>query len=298
MAAEKVSFFDEVEKNKTKSLLLAAFVFSFLVAFIYLIALIFFPEFTFVILIFAIIFVSLYTYSSYKYGDRVVLSATKAKPADPKQHAYLINAVEGLAIAAGIPKPAVYVMPSDDINAFATGSDPAHASIAVTTGALENLKRDELEGVVGHEISHIRNFDIRFATVVAVMVGLIAIISHMILRSFRFSGSRDDDRGRGSLLIIIGIVLAIFAPLIVRLVQLAISRKREFMADASSAQLTRYPEGLADALEKIMKTNEGKMNVSESVSHLFIADPNSTVWDRLYATHPPLKERIKILRSM
>jgi heat shock protein HtpX len=185
------------------------------------------------------------------------------------------------------------------MNAFATGKDPNHASIAVTTGLLENLKRDELEGVIGHEMSHVRNYDIRFATYIAVLVGLVAILSDLLMRSFWYGGGRRDKEEKGfGLLIIVGLILAIFAPIIVRLVQFAVSRRREFLADASSAELTRYPEGLASALEKIMKVNEGKMKVSEAVSHLFFVDPKRSALDSLYATHPPIKERIKILRSM
>jgi heat shock protein HtpX len=185
------------------------------------------------------------------------------------------------------------------MNAFATGKNPQHASIAVTTGLLENLKRDELEGVIGHEMSHIRNYDIRFATYIAVLVGLVAILSDLLMRSFWYGGRRNRDEEKGfGLLIIVGLILAIFAPIIVRLVQFAVSRRREFLADASSAELTRYPEGLASALEKIMKVNEGKMKVSEAVSHLFFVDPKRSALDSLYATHPSIKERIKILRSM
>jgi len=208
-----------------------------------------------------------------------------------------------LSLAAGIPAPEIYVIESDELNAFATGRDPENASVTVTTGLLKNLKRDEIAGVIGHELSHIRNYDIRFATLVAVMVGLVAILSHLFLRSFRWGvrgRRRSKSRGRdgGGVLLVFGFILAIFAPVIVRIVQFAVSRKRELFADASSVELTRYPEGLASALEKIMKTNEGKMNVSEAVSHLFFVDPNKSALDAVYATHPPVEQRIKILRSM
>jgi len=234
------------------------------------------------------------------YGDRVVLAATKAKlvKEDDRRYTHLINVVDGLSIAAGIPKPKIYVIESDEINAFATGRDPQHSSVAVTTGLLKNLKRDEIEGVIGHELSHIRNYDIRFATFVAVLVGLIAILSYMFRRTFWYGGGKKGGRDKGGLLLLIGFILAIFAPIIVRLVQLAISRKREYLADASSVQLTRYPDGLASALEKIKNINKGKMKVSEAVSHLFFTDPNKSGLDSLYATHPPLEKRIKILRSM
>jgi len=297
---KKTSFYDEIARNKMNSVLLAILIFSFLIGLVYIISQIFAPELSIVFLIFAGIFMLIYTYGSYMYGDGIVLAATKAKliNEDDRKYTHLINVVDGLSIAAGIPKPKIYVMESDEINAYATGRDPQHSSVAVTASLLKNLKRDEIEGVIGHEFSHIRNYDIRFATFIAVFVGLIAILSDMFRRTLWFGSERRDNRDRGGLLLIIGIILAIFAPIIVRLVQLAISRRREYLADASSAQLTRYPEGLASALEKIKNINEGKMRVSEAVSHLFFTDPNKSSLDSLYATHPPLEKRIKILRSM
>lgn len=298
---KKTTFYDEIAKNKRNSVLLAILIFSFLIGLVYIISQILAPELSLIFLIFAGIFMLIYTYSSYMYGDKVVLAATKAKRVKEgdRRYTHLINVVEGLSIAAGIPKPKIYVIESDEINAFATGRSPEHSSVAVTTGLLKNLKRDEIEGVIGHELSHIRNYDIRFATFVAVFVGLVAILSHLLLRTFWFGGGRRDrERGGMGWLILIGFILAIFAPIVVRLVQFAVSRKRELLADASSVQLTRYPEGLASALEKIMKINTGKMKVSEAVSHLFFTDPNKSALDSLYRTHPPLNERIKILRSM
>jgi len=298
---EKISFYDQISKNKRDSVLLGILVFSFLIALVYIIGAILTPGFSFGFLTFAGIIIILYSYASYSYGDKVVLAATKAQPIgeDDRRYVHLNDVVDGLAIAAGIPKPKIYVIDSEEMNAFATGKDPNHSSIAVTTGLLKNLKRDELEGVIGHEMSHIRNYDIRFATYIAVLVGLVAILSDLLMRSFWYGGGRRDKEEKGfGLLIIIGLVLAIFAPIIVRLVQFAVSRKREFLADASSAELTRYPEGLASALEKIMKVNEGKMKVSEAVSHLFFVDPKRSALDSLYATHPDIRKRIKILRSM
>jgi len=299
---EKISFYDQISKNKRDSVLLGILVFSFLIGLVYVIGAILTPGFSFGFLTFVGVIIILYSYASYSYGDKVVLAATRAKPIseDDRRYIHLNDVVEGLAIAAGIAKPKIYVIDSEEMNAFATGKDPQHASIAVTTGLLENLKRDELEGVIGHEMSHIRNYDIRFATYIAVLVGLVAILSDLLMRSFWYGGGRGErkeEKGFG-ILIIIGFILAIFAPIIVRLVQFTVSRRREFLADASSVELTRYPEGLASALEKIMKENEGKMKVSEAVSHLFFVDPNKSALDSLYATHPPIKERIKILRSM
>jgi len=299
---KKISFHDQIAKNKRDSVLLGVIIFSFLIGLVYVISQIFAPELSLIFLIFAGIIMIVYTWGSFMYGDRVVLAVTKAKPIKEgdRRYVHLVNVVEGLSIAAGIPKPKIYVIESDEINAYATGRDPQHSSIAVTTGLLKNLKRDEIEGVIGHELSHIRNYDIRFATFVAVLVGLIAILSDLLRRTFWYGNRRRDRENKGGfgLLILVGFVLAIFAPIIVRLVQFAISRRREFLADASSVQLTRYPEGLASALEKIMKINQGKFKVSEAVSHLFFTDPNKSPLDSLYATHPPLEERIKTLRSM
>ncbi|MBN2335882.1 M48 family metallopeptidase [Candidatus Bathyarchaeota archaeon] len=297
------SFHDEQSRNRRDSLLLAVVVSAVLFMLIVSISYIWAPDAVFVMVPISLIFVFIYTWSSYQYGDKVVLSSTGAVPAEGPQFIYLNDTVEGLAIAAGIPKPKVYVVQSDELNAFATGKDPEHASVAVTTGLLRNLDRQELEGVIAHEISHVRNRDVQFMTLVAVLVGLIGILSHMILRSYWWGGrrgSRDRDRGGNIQLIIVavGFVLAIFAPILTRLVQLAVSRRREYMADASGAELTRYPDGLADALEKISQHNRGNMKVSEAVSHLFIADPNRSALDALYATHPPIEERIKRLREM
>jgi heat shock protein HtpX len=299
---QRRSFRDEQSRNRRDSILLAMIVSVVLFALIVSISYIWAPDAVYVAVPVSLLLVFVYTWSSYQYGDRVVLSSTGAVPAEGPQYIFLNDTVEGLAIAAGIPKPKVYVVPSDEINAFATGKDPEHASVAVTTGLMRTLDRQELEGVIAHEISHVRNRDVQFMTLVAVLVGLAGILSHMILRSYWYGGRRgrrDKDRGNlGLIIVAVGFILAIFAPILTRLVQLAVSRRREYMADASGAELTRYPDGLADALEKIMKHNRGDMKVSEAVSHLFIADPNRSALDALYATHPPIEERIKRLREM
>jgi heat shock protein HtpX len=295
---QKISFYDQIAKNKRNSIVLTAFIVGLVVGLIFTIGYIFFPSLAIFFLIFAAIWMAGHVYVSYNYGDSIVLKATNAKPADPVKHIYLINTVEGLSIAAGIPPPKAYVVEDPEINAFACGKDPQHASIAVTTGALEKLNRAELEGVVGHEISHIKNYDIRFMTLVAVLVGLAAILSYMLLRTYWYGARNSRRGGKEGLLIIAGFVLAIITPIVSRVVQAMVSRRREFLADASSVQLTRYPEGLASALEKIKNMNSGRMNVSESISHLFISDPNRSPLDELFATHPPLEKRIEILRAM
>jgi heat shock protein HtpX len=293
----KTTFYSEIGKNKRDSILLIAVIMLLLLVLVYIFSEIFLPEFAFILLIFVAVFVVVDALVSYRYGDKVVLKTTNAKPADPVKHAYYVNTVEGLALAAGIPVPKAYVIPNKEINAFATGRDPEHASIAVTQGALDTLNRQELEGVIAHEMSHIGNYDIRFFTLVAVFVGLVAILSYLFLRSMLYSGG-GGRKNEGGWLILVGIALAIIAPIAVKLTQLSISRKREYLADATGVKLTRYPPGLAGALEKIKNTNRGQMKVSDAVSHLFISDPQHTFLDNVFATHPPIDKRIEKLRAM
>lgn len=296
----KTSFSDEIAKNKRLSLILAITVSLILFFLVYFIVYFLIPELIVIALPLSIILIVIYTYSSYRFGDSIVLSTTNAKLAEQKEHQYLLDTVEGLSIASGIPIPKTYIIESQDLNAFATGRNPENASIAVTTGLIKTLNRQELEGVIAHEISHIKNRDILFMTLVAVLVGLAAILSQLIIRSMWFGGQRNR-RDKGGLIIIVfivGIILAIFAPIATRLVQFAVSRKREYLADASGVSITRYPEGLASALEKIANTNQGRIKVSEAVSHLFFVDPQKSSLDSLFATHPPIRERIKRLREM
>lgn len=302
---ERRSFHDEIARNRRKSIFLAFTLSIITVALVYSFAYIFAPEYLYVVLPLSLIFMVIYSYSSWMYGDQVVLRTTGARPAEGREYVYLRDTVEGLSLAAGIPPPEVYVVPSEEINAFATGRDPEHSSVAVTTGLLRVLDRQELEGVLAHEVSHIRNRDVSFMTLVAVLVGLVAILSHIILRTYRYGAIRGR-RGRGDrerrgldvAILAVGFLLAIFAPILTRIVQLAVSRQREFLADASGVELTRYSEGLASALEKISDHNRGEMDVSEAVSHMFFVDPNRSALDILYATHPPVDERIRRLRAM
>lgn len=251
----------------------------------------------------AIIFALLYSVGGYFWGDKVVLAVSGARPANSKEHTYLMNVCEGLAIAAGIPKPKLYVIDDPSPNAFATGRDPKHASIAVTTGLMEIMNRAELEGVIAHEMSHIKNYDIRFMTTVVVLVGLIAILAEMIGRMFWFSRGGGDRKGPAWLMIV-GFILVIFGPLFAQLVRLAISRKREFLADATGAQLSRNPDGLASALKKL-KTAPPLKRANDATASLFISDPTGgkkksfvDSIGSLFSTHPPLDDRIKVLTSM
>ena len=240
---------------------------------------------------------------SYFSGDKIALLSSGAREIQKNDNPYLWNMVENLSITAGTPMPKVYVIDDAAMNAFATGRDPKHASIAVTTGIMTALENEELEGVLAHELSHIKNYDIRVMMVVIVLVGVIALLADMFLR-YSIFGKRGDDRGNGQLGIIlfaIGIVLAILSPLIAELIKLAVSRKREFLADASGALLTRYPEGLAGALEKISHSRPMK-RANTATAHLFITNPfgagSRKFFAKLFSTHPPTQDRIKALRTM
>jgi heat shock protein HtpX len=291
---ERIHFEDQIAKNKWKSLILIIIIIGIFVLFGYVISLALDPSFFFIIMILAIIFSLLYTWIGYYFSDKIAVAAAGAKPASRKEHADFYRAVEGLTIASGLPMPRLYVMPSRQINAFASGRDPKHAVICVTEGALEKLDKHELEGVLAHELSHIANYDIRFMTLTAVLVGMIAIVSQIFLRSLWFKSR--DDHGRGNaLLLIIGILLAILAPLAVQLVQLAISRKREYAADASGIKFTRYPRGLIGALKKIQGENIHEKRVNKAIAPLFLSNPFGT---EILSTHPPIQKRIDILEKM
>lgn len=241
-------------------------------------------------------------------GDRLALAVAGAKgPLRKDDQPYLFNLVENLCIANGQPMPALYLIPDRAINAFATGRDPGHASLAVTTGAIERLENEELEGVLAHELSHAKNYDIRFMTLVAILVGVIALLSDFFWRwSWLGGGRRRSDSREGgqaaAILMIVGLVLLILAPIIGQLIKLAVSRRREFLADASAALLTRYPEGLARALEKIAAgRDEHLTRVSTATAHLYFSNPFGARWrglGTLFSTHPPIDERIKALRAM
>ncbi len=253
----------------------------------------------------AVLFSVISSVASYYWGDKMILAMSGARPADRKKDFDFYTVTENLCIAAGLPKPKLYVIDDTAMNAFATGRDPEHAVVCATTGLLTRLERRELEGVIAHELSHIKNYDIRLLAVVAVLVGTVAFLADMFLRHLWWGGrSRDrDDRNAGSILMIVGIVLALVSPLIASLIQLAISRRREFLADASGANLTRYPEGLARALVKLGQDKEVLEAATNATAHLYITNPFKGkafgAWfASLFNTHPPIEERVKILRSM
>lgn len=242
---------------------------------------------------------------SYFSGDRMVIAASQAHPVDETSEPQLLNVVRELSIASNVPMPRVYITEDSAPNAFATGRDPAHASVVVTRGLLDKLDREELQGVIGHELSHVQNYDIRYALLVGVLVGSIALLSDMFLRSM-FWGGVGRSRGRGggaggAIIMVLALVLAILAPIMARLVQLAVSRQREYLADASAVSLTRNPYGLERALEKIAADREVLEVANRATQHLYFTNPIKK-WEKrssgLWSTHPPIVDRINRLRSL
>jgi heat shock protein HtpX len=255
----------------------------------------------------ALILSGIMSIGSYYYSDKLVLATTRAQPVSEKDNPVLYHVVENLALGDGIPMPKVYIINDPSPNAFATGRDPKHAAVVATSGILERLNKAELEGVIAHELSHVKNFDTRLMAITAILVGFVSILADIFTRSLWWGGGRrrnnnDGDDRMQYLFLIVGIVFALLSPIAATLIQLAVSRKREFLADASGALLTRYPEGLASALEKISSDPRPVQTASNATAHLFIVNPFKNrpgKWlTSLFNTHPPIEERIKILRSM
>lgn len=294
--------YNQIDSNKRKSVLLMVLFIAIIIGLGYLFDVTLNRAGTYIGVFYAIVFSLLMTTVSYFQGDKIALWSSGAKPITKEENRYVYNLVENLCITAGTPVPKIYIIDDPAINAFATGRKPALASIAVTTGAIAKLANEELEGVLAHELSHIKNYDIRFMMLVAVMVGAIAILSNFFLRSQWFGFGRKDNDSKGQLAVIlmaVGIIMALISPVVAELIKLAISRKREYLADASGSLLTRYPEGLAKALEKIRDDNQPMRRASSATAHLFIANPFSgKKLSSLFSTHPPIEERIKQLRSM
>ena len=298
--------YEQISRNKWKSLALI----GFFMAFIFLLT----WFFEYVTgwgkggLVLAVVVSMTMAAVGYYASDKIVLTISRARPATKDEFPYLYNVVEGLAIAAGLPAPRCYVIDDTAPNAFAAGRKPETAVICVTTGILEKLNRVELEGVIAHEMSHIKNFDVRLQTLVVVMAGIVALLSDWMLRSFMWGGgrrrggrSRSGSGGAGGILILVGLVLAVLSPFIATIIQLAVSRKREFLADASGAMLTRYPAGLASALRKISADTEPLEAANKATAHLYIVNPLKNIKgavNKLFSTHPPIEERIAALEKM
>jgi heat shock protein HtpX len=301
---------EQIAANKRKTFLLIVLAIAFLSAIGWVIGYFFLSGSGPVGLIIAAILAVVLSLGSYFYGDKIVLASTRAKKVTPEEEPRLHNVVEGIAIAAGVPKPEVYVVPEMAPNAFATGRDPEHSSIAVTQGLLEMMNRVELEGVIGHEMSHVLDRDILVGTVVATVVGAAILLSEIFMRTWFFGGGRRRDSGGGEAGIIglvfflLGITLLILAPLAGQLIKLSVSRNREYLADAQGVLLTRYPPGLISALEKIGAAPHAMRAANNATAHLWLDQPSrvqgpqTSTMERLFSTHPPIQERIKRLQEM
>lgn len=298
-----INVYEQVDRNKRRSTIIMVLFVVFIAAFAWVLsrALGYGPGMVGV----AFIFAGFFSFSSYWWGDKIILAISGARPADKRKDFNFFTVAENLSMAAQIPMPKLYVIDDSAPNAFATGRDPNHAVVCATTGLLAKLDRTELEGVVAHEFSHVQNYDTRLMSVVAILVGMVTLLADWFLRGMRFGGrDRDEREGNiGVILFLIGIILALLSPLIAQLIQLAISRRREFLSDASAVMLTRYPEGLSRALEKISKDKEVLEVANKATAHLYIVNPlkgqRFVGWfSNLFNTHPPVEERIKALREM
>jgi len=252
----------------------------------------------------ALIFSGIISFGSYWWSDKIILGISGARPAQRNKDFNFFTVSENLAMAARIPKPKLYVIDSPALNAFATGRDPKHAVICVTSGLLKKLNRTELEGVVAHELSHVKNYDTRLMSIVTVLVGMVVLIGDFFIRRSFFGGSRNRQSGNfGVVMLVVGIVVALLSPLIAKLIQLAISRRREFLADASAVLITKFPPGLINALEKISEDKHSLKTATKATENLFIMNPfkgkQSKRWlTSLFNTHPPVDERISALKGM
>ena len=297
------NLYNAISSNKRNSFFITVAITAFLIELGYLLGTYWGSSYAGVFI--AVTLALIMSLGAYYSGDKLVLAVSRAKRIEKQDAPQLFNVVEELSIAAGLPMPAVYVIDDTAPNAFATGRDPKHASVAVTTGLLQKLNRNELQGVMAHELSHVGNRDILYATMVGILVGSIAMMSDFFLRSFFWGGGRRRRGGSGgaagAILVLVAIVLAVLAPICAKLLQLAVSRQREYLADASAAKLTRYPEGLASALEKISGDKEVLEVANRATQHLYIVNPIKPFEKRaanLFSTHPPIQDRIARLRAM
>ena len=295
-----MNIYTNIQSNKNKTALLLGLFLVMIIGLGWLFSLLYDSYFILIVVTIVAVAQVLISYFS---GDKIALTVSGAKQIQKPENPMLWNLVQNLSITSGLPMPKVYIINDSSPNAFATGRDPDHASLAVTSGLLETLDKSELEGVIAHELSHIGNFDIRLMMIVVVLVGVIALFSDIFirLRFFGFGGRKNSSSGGGRLqliLLVLTIIAAVLAPIAAMLIQLAISRKREFLADSSGVMLTRYPEGLANALKKIASKGIPTRRVSTSTAHLYIANPygkkNSSIM-KLFSTHPPVEERISAI---
>lgn len=288
--------YSQIDSNKRKTTLLIAVFMVFVIGIGYFLNA--YLGYGYETVVFAVIISGLMSIFSYYQSDKIALRSTGAKEISKQDNPYVYRIVENLCMANGMPVPKVHIIDSPALNAFATGRDPEHASIALTTGIIQALENEELEGVIAHELSHVKNYDIRVMTVVVVLVGTISLLADWFFRARFLHGSRDNNKGGGGIFLVIGLVMLILSPVVAEIIKLAVSRKREFLADASGALLTRYPEGLARALEKISASPEQLKTASSATAHLFISNPfKGKGFKSLFSTHPPIEERVKRLRG-
>ena len=304
LSGRRISLLDWQASNRRASWLLAGFMVLLLGAIGYLIALALDPGAAWTFIVIAAVLAIGQSLAAYWFSDKLALAVSGARPANKDEHRYLVNVTEAVAIGAGVPMPKLFVIDNPAPNAFATGRDPQHGAIAVTTGLMAILDRQELEGVVAHEMAHVKNYDIRFASMLMATVGAIVLLRDVILRGLRFGGrSRRSSSGGGgkgqAIAMVLLVVLLILAPVLATLVRLAVSRRREYLADATGAYITRNPDGLASALAKLRDYRGAPMQVSEGVQHMYFTNPvaklNALTW---LATHPPIDDRISRLRRM
>ena len=295
---------DVIRSNKWKTRIIVTFFVVFVVAAMYLISIA--MGWGEIALPLALLVSFFMTWGSYYYSDKIVLGMSQARPATHEEDRMLDNIVEGIAIAAGLPKPRIYVIDDSAPNAFATGRNPQNAVICVTTGLMEKLTRQELEGVVAHEMSHIKNYDTLLMTITVVMVGALALLADFFIRSAFLGRRRNSERSEGGgqlqlIIMVIGLILAILAPIVAQMIHLAISRRREFLADADGALLTRYPKGLSDALKKLSEDTEPLEAANKATAHLYIVNPlleHGGMLNKLFSTHPPIEDRIAALNQL
>lgn len=300
-----LNVYEQVDANKRKSVLVIILFVLFVVAVAWIFGEALGYGLSFVG--WALIFSGLMSWGSYYYSDKIILTLSGARPADRKRDFLFYTVTENLAMAAHLPKPRLYVIDDTAMNAFATGRDPQHAVICATTGLLDKLDRTELEGVISHELSHVGNYDIRLMAIVSILVGLITLLADWFLRATFWGRGRSDDRESNQLQFVffaIGLVLALLSPIIAQLIQLAISRRREFLADASGVKLTRFPDGLIRALEKISADKEPLEVANKATAHLYISNPLKNVhgqvgaFAKMFNTHPPIADRLTALKQM
>ena len=300
------NIYNQIDSNKLKSNIVILGFIAFIVAAAYFMAQAF--DFGLSFIGGALVVSGIMSFASYYYSDKIILSMSGARPADKRTDFHFFTVTENLVRAAQIPMPKLYVIQDSSMNAFATGRDPQHAVVCATTGLLHRLDRTELEGVIAHELSHIKNYDIRLMSVVTILIGLITLLADWMLRMSFWGGHQSrDERSSGQIqavFIVLGLALALLSPLIANLIKLAISRRREYLADASAALITRYPEGLARALEKLSLDKEPLEAANKATAHLYITNPlhhlkgSVGLFANLFSTHPPIQDRIKALREM